>query len=223
MGGTLAQDSYMSNTYTKKMYEEHHAHRRGAGFSIFKQERGELFAHYIGESKEVLDLGCRDGALTSYYAAGNRVLGVDIDSVALSRAKENLGIETHLLDIQGDWAELQGRKFDAVVAGEVLEHLFSPADILKKISMHLLPGGLLVGSVPNAFSLKNRLRYLWGRKKHTPLSDLTHVNHFSARELQDLLTERFSTVQIIGLGRYRRLARMAPGLFAYDLAFVARL
>ena len=47
----------------------------------------------VGTGKDVLDLGCRDGALTRAYIDGNEVVGVDVDREALAEAAK-LGIET---------------------------------------------------------------------------------------------------------------------------------
>lgn len=204
-----------------QIYEEHHRTSRQAGFFILKDERGRLLQSLIGQGQQVLDIGCRDGALTQYFAQGNKVLGVDIDEHSLQKAA-SLGIETQLVNLNGDWRELRGRVFDVVVAGEVLEHLYYPEKVASRAAACLSAGGLFLGSVPNAFSLKNRLRYLAGSKRHTPLSDPTHITQFSARELKDMLAKHFKEVEIVGLGRYLRLARFAPSLFAFDLFFIAK-
>jgi 2-polyprenyl-3-methyl-5-hydroxy-6-metoxy-1,4-benzoquinol methylase len=204
------------------IYTHHHKTARQAGFSILKDERGALLAGLVGRGKKVLDIGCRDGALTKYFATGNDVVGIDIDDAALSRAKE-LGIEVMNVDLNGDWTELEARKFDVVVAGEVLEHLYYPEKVAGKAVRHLNPGGKFIGSVPNAFSLKNRVRYLAGRKAYTPLSDPTHITQFHINELDSLLRRHFREVEIRGLGRYKRLARLSPGLFGFDLFFIARV
>ncbi len=209
----------MSDTQT--LYEEHHRSSRAPGFSIMKDDRGEFFAKVLGKGKTVLDIGCRDGALTSYFVEGNTVLGVDIDEEALARAKE-YGLETKPMDLMGDWHEIEQKRFDAIVAGELLEHLFFPEDIVKKAKEHLNPNGIFVGSVPNAYSLKNRLRYLAGKQKNTPLEDPTHINQFSVELLDGMLKKHFSNVEIHGLGRYPRLAALSPNWFAFDLAFVAQ-
>lgn len=206
----------------KKLYEEHHSTARDLGYSIMKGERGNLFAKLVGTGKRVLDLGCRDGSLTTFFAKGNKVLGVDIDEVSLKRARENVGIETVSFDIQSDWTALSGKTFDAVVAGEFLEHIYYPDKVTAKVARVLTPEGIFVGSVPNAFSLKNRLRYLKGTKKYTPLSDPTHINHFSVKDLREMFLKHFKECEIIGLGRYAFLARHFPNYFAFDLAFLAK-
>lgn len=203
------------------IYKEHHQTNRQIGFSIMKEERGALLEKLVGKGKKVLDIGCRDGALTKFFTPGNQVLGVDIDDTALSRTRE-LGIETMKMDLHGDWVELGGRKFDVVVAGEVLEHLYHPGKIAQKAREVLTESGVFVGSVPNAFSLKNRLRYLKGSKRYTPLSDPTHINQFSASDLEIILKKVFPEVEILGLGRYQKLADLSPNLFAFDLFFVCQ-
>ncbi len=210
------------NNSLQAIYTEHHKVNREKGFSIMKDERGEAIEKIVGKGKEVLDIGCRDGALTSYFSESNKVLGLDIDELALSEAKKNLGIETLKMDLNGGWDELGGRTFDVAVAGEVLEHLYSPDKVIERICNHLKPGGVLVGSVPNAFSLKNRLRYLIGQKKYTPLSDPTHINQFHTEELRQLFQKHFQEVTIIGMGKYKNLAKFSPNLFGFDLFFICR-
>lgn len=211
----------MANDSLEQMYRAHHSERRGEDFALLGNERGAFLASCIGTGKTVLDIGCRDGALTKSYANGNKVLGIDIDSVALERAKERLGIDIRQIDLNGSW-DLEDRSYDIVVACEIIEHLYYPADVLSKISAVLKPGGLLLGSVPNAFSFAHRSRYLRGTKKGTPLSDPTHINHFTVRELESLLSEQFASSEIVGMGRLGPLARRFPQAFAFDLCFEAK-
>lgn len=203
------------------IYRSHHAKRRGQDFILLGNERGAFLRERIGTGKRVLDIGCRDGALTAAYAAGNEVLGLDIDSVALARAKEALGIETRQTDLNGDWDVMAGA-YDAVVAAEVVEHLYYPDTVFGKIASALKPGGVLLGTVPNAFSLMNRARYLLKQKRNTPMMDPTHINHFTVAELRGALSAHFEEVEVLGLGRLGKLAGMFPQAFAFDLAFVGR-
>jgi 2-polyprenyl-3-methyl-5-hydroxy-6-metoxy-1,4-benzoquinol methylase len=205
----------------QQIYESHHASKRSQGFSIMEKERGELLKKYVGTGKKVLDIGCRDGALTKWFTEGNDVLGVDVDTVSMKRAEENLGIKTQFVDLNGDWQELGEEKFDVITAGEILEHLYYPAKVIEKVKNHLNPQGIFLGSVPNAFNLKNRLRYLMGNKRGTPLEDPTHITQFSYNELSSMLKNNFTGVQINGLGRYKKLADWKPDWFAFDLFFIA--
>lgn len=126
------------------------------------------------------------------------------------------------MDLNGDWSELGGEKFDVIVAGEILEHLYYPEAVVAKVAKRLLPNGIFVGSIPNAFSIKNRIRYLAGKKKFTPLADPTHINHFNYKELAMLMAEHFKEVEIVGLGKYKKFIRLMPGLFSFILLFCAK-
>lgn len=208
----------------QNIYEEHHSKSRPDNFSILEKERSFLLNKYIGKNKKVLDIGCRDGNLTRYFVDGNSVLGIDIDEISLNKASKNLGIRTMPVDLNGDWKILNGEKFNIIFAGEILEHLYFPEKILTHVVEFLDNNGdsLFIGSVPNAFSLKNRFRYMLGTKKYTPLSDPTHINQFSYVELKQLLSRYFRDVQVIGLGRYKKLSRLFPSLFSFDLFFVCK-
>jgi SAM-dependent methyltransferase len=194
-------------------YEEHHRERRDEGDFVFVPERIPLFAAAIGRGRRVLDLGCRSGALTRHFLDGNEVVGLDVDAAALERAAA-LGIEPVQANVE-DPLPFADASFDAVVAGELLEHLQFPDALVAEIRRVLRPGGVLVGSVPNAFRVQSRLRFLLGRP---PEDDPTHLRMFSPGALRALLVG-FEKVELrFAGGRYRRLS---PRLLARDLVFTA--
>jgi SAM-dependent methyltransferase len=196
-------------------YAQHNRIERGAGFVFAGPERMELFRRYVGgPGRKVLDLGCRDGALTSKYAQGNEVVGVDADRDALSEA-EKLGIETRWADLD-EPLPFEDASFDVVVAGELLEHLRDPGRLVGEVLRVLRPGGTFVASVPNAYRLKNRLRFMLGRK---PEDDPTHLQMFSAADVQQLLAgfDQRALNFIAG-----RLVRLHARLFANDIVFSGR-
>lgn len=195
-------------------YEEHHREHRDEGDFVFVVDRIPLFQAAIGRGRRVLDVGCRSGALTKHFLDGNQVVGLDVDRAALAKAAE-LGIETVLADAE-DPLPFPDESFDAVVAGELLEHLRFPDAVVSEARRVLRPGGVLVGSVPNAFRLQSRLRFLRGLQ---PEDDPTHLHLLSPGDVRELLRD-FADVQLSYVdGRYRRLH---PRLLARDLVFSAR-
>jgi SAM-dependent methyltransferase len=164
-------------------------------------ERAAIFAQLVGgPGLRVLDLGCRTGALTQHYAEGNDVTGVDVDRESLARASERLGIETVWADVEEELPFADG-VFDVVVAGELFEHLADPRAAVANAYRVLKPGGRLVGSVPNAFRLKARIRFAAGRD---PDPDPTHLQMFNPGALRALLRD-FEDVRIrFAVGRYVR-------------------
>ena len=205
----------MSLDQLSERYGEHNRLERGAGFVFAGPEREVLFRRYVGgPGQRVLDLGCRDGALTKAYAEGNEVVGVDADREALAEAAK-LGIETHWADLDAP-LDFPDDTFDVAVAGELLEHLRDPERLVGEIRRVLRPGGTFVGSVPNAFRLKNRLRFLTGRPAE---SDPTHLQMFSPIDVRALLAG-FDEPQLHFVAG--RLVPLHARLFANDIVFAGR-
>jgi SAM-dependent methyltransferase len=196
-------------------YREHHAAERSPDFVFGAHERPEWFRRHVGgPGVRVLDLGCRTGALTRAYLDGNDVVGVDVDQDALSEAA-SLGIQTRWADLDAP-LPFEPESFDAAVAGEVLEHIRDPARLIADVLTVLRPGGRLVGSVPNAYRLKSRLRFLVGRE---PEEDATHLHLFSPRTVRELLAGFEARQFDFVTGRF---VRLSPRLFANTILFTAR-
>jgi SAM-dependent methyltransferase len=110
----------------------------------------------------------------------------------------------------------EAASFDAVVLGEILEHVRRPEDVVSEALRVLRPAGVLVGSVPNAFRLQSRLLFLAGRE---PEDDPTHLHLYSPDAVRRLLAGfEQVTLEFVG-GRYHRIH---PRLLARDLVFIAR-
>ena len=205
----------MSLEELSKRYAEHNRTERGAGFVFAGPEREALFKRYVGgPGRRVLDLGCRDGALTRTYLQGNEVVGVDADREALAAASK-LGIETRWADLDQP-LDFPDEDFDVAVAGELLEHLRDPQRLVAEAGRVLKPGGTFVASVPNAYRLKRRLLFLIGRP---PDDDPTHLQMFSADDVRALL-RGFEDPQLHFVAG--RLVPLHPRLFANDIVFAGR-
>jgi SAM-dependent methyltransferase len=195
-------------------YGEHHRSSRGRDFVFGGEERASVFRRYVGgPGRRVLDLGCRYGALTQHYLEGNEVVGVDVDREALEEAAK-LGIETHWADAE-QTLPFDDASFDVVVAGELLEHVRDPAALVAETRRMLKPGGTLVGSVPNAYRLKNRLRFLAGRR---PEDDPTHLHLFRPEDVRALLAGFEAPELHFVAGRF---VPLHARLLANDIVFAA--
>ena len=197
-----------------EFYETHHSTARNHGDFIFVPERIPFFMRALAPpGKRILDLGCRAGAFTRSFLDGNHVVGLDVDRVALEAAAK-LGIETVLADVEAE-LPFPDASFDAVIAGELLEHVRYPAAVLSEARRVLRPGGVFVGSVPNIYNLHNRLAFLRGRP---PDDDQTHLHTFSPAAVAALL-EPFADVEIEFFGG--RFIRLHRRLLSWDIAFRA--
>jgi 2-polyprenyl-3-methyl-5-hydroxy-6-metoxy-1,4-benzoquinol methylase len=101
--------------------------------------------------KEVLDLGC--AAAPNPFLTNGRVVGMDLNRGKVSENYHDF--------IQGDVMKLPEpfapNSFDAVIAGELIEHLERPVDFLRACHRSLKNKGLIVLSTPNPNSPMERL------------------------------------------------------------------
>jgi 2-polyprenyl-3-methyl-5-hydroxy-6-metoxy-1,4-benzoquinol methylase len=168
-------------------YSKHHLSGNRRNQSVSEEKRSQLFKKWMGENKKVLDMGCRDGILTRHFIDKNEVTGLDIDKQALEACRENLNIETKWADFSLQ-IPIPTSSFDVVVAGEVIEHLPYPEITIAEISRILKPEGLFIGSVPNSYHIKNRLRVLKGRLIDY---DQTHLRAYNVMLLRQYLEKEF--------------------------------
>jgi 2-polyprenyl-3-methyl-5-hydroxy-6-metoxy-1,4-benzoquinol methylase len=87
----------------------------------------------------------------------------------------------------GDWNE----PFDVAVCADVLEHFADPSRLLRRLRSWLVPGGLLLASIPNVANVTMRLSLGAGRFDYTErgILDRTHLRFFTRRTARALLEE----------------------------------
>ncbi len=192
--------------------------------------RKELYIRLIGKNETILEVGCRAGNLTQYYAPGNTVTGIDVDRNALKLFAERLGLPAHWVDVDSEPLPFPDHTFSVVVFSEVMEHLRYPQKALQEIARVLKPGGRLIGSVPNSFRLRNRLRFLGGIPFEVDPSHLRSYSHALVRRELARCFEHIDIHPVSGhlLGGGRTGIPVFPwlpfgirALFALDLVFAA--
>ncbi len=150
--------------------------------------REDLAARVPAGAASVLDVGCSQGATAPALRARGvtRIVGIEPDAedaAQAARAYDRV-LSVPLERVAEDWLGA----FDAVLFGDVLEHLEDPSDALARVRPWLTPGGVVIASVPNAghWSIVDDL--LRGRFDYVPYSLLsgTHVRLFTRRTLTDL-------------------------------------
>lgn len=164
-------DAYFDSFETPK-YQFRGAFHRG----LIRRLMGRLAQHLQSlQPKTILDVGGGEGFFTSYLVksfSDARLTVLDYAPEDLERLRKRLPtVET----IQGDAHSFDlGRRFDLVVATEILEHLDRPQAALQQFAAH---GDRLVMSVPwePFFMLGNLAR---GKNVSRLGNDIEHVNHW---------------------------------------------
>jgi 2-polyprenyl-6-hydroxyphenyl methylase/3-demethylubiquinone-9 3-methyltransferase len=166
-----------------------------------------------GGARVVLDVGCGDGAFArSLGARGFEVYGCDASASGIAIASKRDPARFSIGSAYDDLTKLfEGRPhFDAIVAVEVIEHLYAPREFLQRVRQALAPGGLLVLTTPYHGYLKNLAIALSGRMDahFSALWDGGHIKFWSRKTLSHLLREQgFSKIVFEGAGRLPLLWR----------------
>ena len=126
------------------------------------------YIKHLAEGVDVLDVGCTgkkadgripDPATTLHHSIKpvcKSLLGVDVDSEGVKRMNE-AGFNVICDDITSMKLEY---KFDLIIAGEIIEHLFNPGLALKNLGRHLKQNGSLVLSTSNPFYYRQQSKIL---------------------------------------------------------------
>jgi 2-polyprenyl-3-methyl-5-hydroxy-6-metoxy-1,4-benzoquinol methylase len=149
-----------------------------------------------GRGRRVLDVGAADGLLARRLSAqGWRVTAIESDPALGAAATPHVERLVDA-DLNAGIPAVDG-PFDAIVYGDVLEHLVDPLAVLRGLEGALAPAGVVVLSIPNVAHLWMRLSLLGGRFQYGDrgLLDRTHLRFFTERSLRDLLREAHLSIE----------------------------
>jgi len=198
-----------------------------------------------GNGRRVLDVGAADGIVSRRLTErGWRVTGIEGDP-ALAQAGAPHCERMITANLNREIPDMAG-PFDAIVYGDVLEHLIDPLRVLVELDRALGPEGFVVISVPNIAHFYIRLLLLLGRFDYIDrgILDDSHLRFFTARSLRALIAdagltiERFTATpaplyQVLPVSWHRPwvaathavnavIARNLPRLLGYQLIVLAR-
>ena len=124
----------------------------------------------------LVDLGCGDGSLLDEIGRsmpGVRLAGIDLSRMQIERNRDRRPeIEWMAADLQEPLTP--ARRFEAVVASEVIEHLDEPSMLLRNAAVLAEAGGLLVVTTQSGPVRETERR-------------VGHVRHFAAGDLSRML------------------------------------
>jgi len=191
-------------------YFQHHDRER-------KVAAGESLAHaaegMLGARGRLLEIGCGRGELLRGAAnAGWRVAGVDMTEPFAADAR-SLGFEIEVAPAAS--AEALERTWDVILLAAILEHVYDPVDLLRRVARALRPGGVVLLDVPNECSLYTYLGNLYRRLRGTdwavnlsPTFPPFHVVGFCPSSLR-LALDRAGLVPV-SLRQYRMVSTFTP-------------
>ena len=190
-------------TIDHQKYEFQNSQQIVSEHDEFTLERYEQLAKFLPKNSEctnILDVGCntgRGGLRLKTIKPSIALSGLDCVQERLNALPECYSNKVYGLSTK---IPVEDRFFDAIVAGEFLEHLY-PADVdqtLCEFQRVLKIGGRLLLTTPNPNYLKNKLE----KKSVYGVSHLTQ--HFPQILKVRLLIHGFSGVKLYGSGKMSR-------------------
>lgn len=165
---------------------------------------------HIGSSGSILDVGCGNGVISRYIGEhGYTVLGIDVSDktiAAAQTANKLSNVEFKVLSAESLVAD--GKKYDAVICSEVLEHLTDPNKLLGTLQNVVAENGILIVTVPNGkgpreslvtrpvINLQKKQNFTWkalnrmkkllgysGTTTQSSADDLQHIQFFSKNDV----------------------------------------
>jgi SAM-dependent methyltransferase len=138
-------------------------------------------AHELPRFKDkhvrIADIGCGDGQFLEFLKGRgyDRIFGIEPDHVRARNARRR-GVPVFTGSDDAKAAGLFEDGVDAMFVWHVLEHVDRPADFIKQYARWLVPGGVMIISVPNQGSIQTCLfgyfsaypdygRHLWYHKR----------------------------------------------------------
>jgi 2-polyprenyl-3-methyl-5-hydroxy-6-metoxy-1,4-benzoquinol methylase len=174
----------------------------------------EILSRVAGRSVLHVGLGgfVDDDAVSSAYVSSDltrsfhgrlanvaaELVGIDINPLVLEAMKAALPGEYALCDVtnRGGLPALRGRQFDAIVFGDVLEHVDDFKTALANLTGVLRPDGALIISTVNAYSIDAIVKLLF---RYESVHE-EHTAYFSFSTLRRLL--QMNGIEIIDFMYY---------------------
>jgi 2-polyprenyl-3-methyl-5-hydroxy-6-metoxy-1,4-benzoquinol methylase len=181
-----------------KYYTHGDAATRGNWLASVMRRRGALLRSLLNPARQereslllmdldgiapgrLLDVGCGDGTrIGQLRTLGWEVCGQDLDPAAIRYARETLGLQVFLGQLED--APFPSDSFDCVTLNHVIEHVQDPIRLLEQSRRFLKKGGRLVMITPNVESFAHKhFGRLW-----RGLEPPRHLHLFSSRTLSSV-------------------------------------
>lgn len=161
--------------------------------AYFSRTNMNIIGSITGNNNTILDVGC-GSAMTDkelkHLGLANYVVGIEANSDAAEAAKKNID---EVICCNAADAELPFNNFfDYVIFSHILEHLYDPLSVLKKIEKTLKEDGKLIVALPNIkyWRIMRDLIFLdkW-EYQEAGILDNDHVRFFTMKSAKRLLED----------------------------------
>ena len=189
----------------------------------FGYPRPEMVPFLPADCRRVLDVGCADGTFGEALkkTRGIEVWGVEPTKSAAAKAKAKLDRVVEGLFDPG--MDLPAGSFDCILFNDVLEHMLAPELALRYARQLLMPGGVVVASIPNIRSFPTLWRLVFHARweyQDAGVLDRTHLRFFTESSIVDMFErEGFTLEKVSGINAFTGIPNVRRPLWLlYRLA-----
>jgi len=196
------------NTTNKEYFWEHN--QADKSFNYLHKTIKYIIENKINNKGKLVDIGCGNGYLTKKISEQFQdITAIDNSETAIIQAKKNYTGKIEFLKTNlNDYKDVQ--KIDCITAIEVIEHIYSPDNFLKKIYEISNKETKIIISTPYHGFIKNLLVVLTGNfdNHFSPLWEHGHIKFFSKKTLQKLTyRNKFRIVETFFSGRFYPISK----------------
>lgn len=159
--------------------------------NVYEAANQSILSHIPDTARRILDLGCGSGALGREIKQKIRceITGVTFSDEEAVSAKQWLD-HVIVCDLN-QFMPYELGSFDSIICSHILEHLYSPHELLTRLRNSLTPEGVLIVALPNALFWKQRLKFLQGHFRYTEggIMDRTHYRFFDYSTSLELIRD----------------------------------
>lgn len=219
--------------------------RTSAG-KVYSYKKGNPYV--IGlvpeRAKLILDIGCGAGDTGEILTEQGYV----VDGITISEEEKQVAgrvlRNVFVHNVEQGLPETLNEQYDVIILSHVLEHICYPQRLLRDIRSRLRPNGILIIALPNLMHFNSRWKLARGNFNYQEYGiwDYTHFRWYTFRSAQEMLREnnyvvekadvsgwipfehRLKKITPAGLrtGLFNFLKKLSPGLFGFQLLYVAR-
>lgn len=186
----------------KKKYDRHY-HENFAYREVENSQRNQQRLNLLMGYKRagnLLEIGCGKAGFLQLAEKHFKVEGMDISEYAIETIKHHFGSRVRVGNVEQN--ALPHNRYDVVAVFNILEHLRQPRLVVDRLYSSLMQDGLVIGSVPNNYSLIGSLVTWLGN-----FVDRTHVSTFEPERWKRIFQQAgFRKIHFFGevtLGRNR--------------------
>ena len=170
---------YADGYFKRGKYDEEFAQKKEGERRLQLLERAR-----VNGGGRVLDAGCATGDFLSLGSQRYEMWGLDVSAYATEvAARKNPSCAGRIFTGFVEEQSFEPEFFDAIVMWDVVEHIWDPKSVLRRLVTHLRPGGSLILSTPDIGALTARIM----RKRWAFMTVPEHLGFFSPRSMRFLL------------------------------------